>query len=364
MNVNDVIQKLESWADPSLQESYDNSRLIVGDPKNEVSGVLVTLDATEDVVDEAISKGCNLILAHHPIVFGGLKSFTGKNYVERTVIKAIKNDVAIYALHTNLDNVQSGVNQKMGEKLGIENGRILAPKKGLLQKLVVFAEESNAEAVRKAIFKAGGGHIGNYDHCSFNLKGEGTFRGDQTTSPTIGEPGKLSREPEVRIEVILPAFASGRVVRAMKEAHSYEEVAYDLYSLENEWQNVGSGMIGELPAPMDAMDFLKKIKTSFEAGVVRYTKIQSKKVQKIAWCGGSGSFLLGRAIAAGADVFITSDFKYHQFFDADNRIVIADIGHFEGEQFTKHLIVDYLKENFLNFAVLLSEVRTNPINYL
>ena len=364
MNVNDVIRKLEMWANPALQESYDNSRLIVGDKNRAVSGIIVSLDATEEVVDEAIAKGCNLIVSHHPIVFGGLKSFTGKNYVERTVIKAIKNDVAIYALHTNLDNVHSGVNRMIGEKLGIKKPKILSPKKGLLQKLVVFAESSNAEAVREAMFEAGAGHIGNYDRCSFNLEGEGTFRGNDSTNPTVGEAGKHSREREVRIEVILPAFASAQVIRAMKAAHSYEEVAYDLYALENEWQGAGSGMVGELPNEVDTMEFLSTVKTKFEAGVVRYTPIHKKKVKKIAWCGGSGSFLLDHAIAAGADVFITSDFKYHQFFDADNRIVIADIGHFEGEQFTKHLIVDYLKENFLNFAVLLSEVRTNPINYL
>jgi dinuclear metal center YbgI/SA1388 family protein len=364
MNVNDVIRKLESWANPALQEGYDNSRLIVGDKDRSVTGVLVSLDATEDVVDEAISKGCNMVVSHHPIVFGGLKSFTGKNYVERTVIKAIKNDIAIYALHTNLDNVHTGVNRMIGERIGIKNPKILAPKKGLLQKLVVFAEPSNAEAVRQAMFDSGAGHIGNYDKCSFSLDGEGTFRGDDSTNPTVGEAGKLSREGEVRIEVILPAFASGEVIRAMKTAHSYEEVAYDLYALENVWDSVGSGMIGELPKEMDAMDFLSMVKSQFEAGVVRYTPVHKSKVKKIAWCGGSGSFLLGNAIASGADVFITSDFKYHQFFDADNRIIIADIGHFEGEQFTKHLIVDYLKENFLNFAVLLSEVRTNPINYL
>lgn len=364
MKIAQVIREIESWAHPSLQEGYDNSRLIVGNAQSEVSGILVTLDATEDVIREAVSRGCNLIVAHHPIVFSGLKSLTGKTYIERTVIEAIRSDVAIYALHTNLDNIAEGVNKMIGRKLGIERPEILVPKRGLLQKLVVFTQPSNADAVREAIFNAGGGHIGKYDNCSFNLRGEGTFRGDETTNPTVGQAGMLSREEEVRIEVILPNYISNRVISAMKDAHSYEEVAYDLYTLENEWQDVGSGMIGELTDEMDVMDFLQWVKTTFDAGVLRYTQPITKTVKRIAWCGGSGSFLLPNAISAQADVFLTSDFKYHQFFDADNRLVIVDIGHFEGEQFTKHLIVDYLKEKFLNFAVLLSEVRTNPINYL
>ncbi len=358
-----IVHFLEAWAPPSLQESYDNSRLLVGNKNQEVQKVLVTLDVTEALVEEAVERDCQLIIAHHPLIFGSLKSLTGKNLVERSIIKAIQNNIAIYAIHTNLDNIQTGVNGKIAQKLGIANPKILAPKKGQLSKLVVFVPHNHASVLSDALFSAGAGKVGEYDECSFALKGTGSFRGSENSNPTVGVQGERHHEPETRLEFLVENYALPKVLEAMVEAHPYEEVAYDVYALQNTHQNIGAGMVGLLPEPMYAMDFLKQVKNTF-GGTVRYTALVKDQVQKIAWCGGSGSFLLSKAIGSGADVFLTSDFKYHQFFEADNQLIIADIGHYENEQFTKELLAEKLRQKFSTFAVLLTEYNTNPINYL
>ena len=362
MLISEITSYLEQLAPPALQESYDNSGLLIGSPSVDVSAALVCLDVTEEIIDEAAEKGCGLVIAHHPLIFSGLKRITGRNYVERTLIKAIRQNIAVYAIHTNLDNVYEGVNHMIGEKLGVGNMRILAPKKGILKKLVVYTPTAHAEEVLQAMFDAGAGHIGNYDECSYRSSGTGTFRGNDNTDPYAGKPGQRHSESEERIEVILSAHQVNGVLKAMTQAHPYEEVAYDLHSLENEHQQVGAGMIGQLPEPVYTMDFLKTVKETF-GGVVRHTAIVKDQVQRIAWCGGSGSFLLNAAKSAGADLFLSSDFKYHQFFDAENQIIIADIGHYENEQFTIPLIAGTLREKFPNFAVLLAAIETNPVNY-
>jgi dinuclear metal center YbgI/SA1388 family protein len=363
MKISEISRYLESLAPKALQESYDNSGLLVGNPQAEVKKVLVALDMTEAVVQEAEEKGCELIIAHHPIIFGGLKSLTGKNYVERTVMAAIKKDVALYAIHTNLDNVQQGVNAKIAEKLGVQSPKILQPKSGLLKKLVVFVPEHAFEEVQQALFEAGAGNIGNYSECSFQSVGEGSFKGNEESNPSEGEAGKRTYISEARLEVLVAAHRLGSILKAMHEAHPYEEVAHDIYPIENEHQEIGSGMYGYLDEPMYIMDFLKHVKDTF-GGVVRYTAPVFDKVEKVAWCGGSGSFLVNQAKGIGAQVFISSDFKYHQFFDAENELIIADIGHYENEQYTKELIAGKLKEKFPTFAVLLADTNTNPINYL
>jgi dinuclear metal center YbgI/SA1388 family protein len=364
MIVDEVIKIIESFAPIALQESYDNVGLITGNRRDEVKGVLICLDSTEEVVDEALLKNCNLIIAHHPIIFSGLKKITGSNYIERTIIKAIKNDIAIYAVHTNLDNIKQGVNQKICDKLKLTNTKILVPAKQVLSKLVVFCPESHAEQVRNAIFHAGAGTIGEYDECSFNSKGIGTFRPSAESDPYVGKIGVRSEEPEIKIETILPKYLQNEVLKAIKQVHPYEEVAYDLITLENHHQLIGAGMIGELENKMDEMEFLNQVKEVFKSGCVKYTKLLQKEVKRVAVCGGSGSFLLQNAISAGADVFITADFKYHQFFDADNRILIADIGHYESEQYTAEIIYNLLYKKIATFAVCFSEKNTNPINYL
>jgi dinuclear metal center YbgI/SA1388 family protein len=363
MKLNEITDHLESFAPLAYQESYDNAGLICGDPGMEITGAMICLDSTEKVLDEAIGKGCNLVIAHHPIVFSGLKKFNGKNYVERVIIKAIRNNIAIYAAHTNLDNVHNGVNGMIAQKLGLKNCRILSPQKGRLKRLITFCPEENAEELRKAIFRAGGGHIGNYDECSFNSLGTGTFRAGEGANPYVGKPGEQHREKEMKIETIVPAHLETKILSAMIKAHPYEEVAYDLIPLENSHQLVGSGLIGEVDES-DEQEFLNHIKKVMKAGVLRFTDLRGKKIKKVAVCGGSGSFLLKDAIRSGADVFVTADFKYHQFFDADNQIVIVDIGHYESEQYTSELFYEILKKKFSTFALHLSKINTNPINYL
>ena len=368
MKIKEITSFLERIAPPQYQESYDNAGLIVGDANAEVTGVLVCLDSTEAIIDEAVAKGCNLVIAHHPIVFKGLKRFNGKNYVERTVISAIKNDVAIYAIHTNLDNVyRNGVNRKIAEKLGLQNIKILTPKKQLLMKLTSFVPKNNSLTVINALHAVGAGQIGEYKNCSFRTEGVGTFTPTGTANPYIGTLNKLEEVAEHRIEVVFPAYLQSNILSALKSAHPYEEVAYYLHTLENENQEVGAGIIGDLNEEMDTFEFLQFLKTTMQTGCVRHTHPLSKnggKVKKIAVCGGSGGFLLNNAINQGADVFVTADYKYHEFFDADGKIVIADIGHYESEQYTIELLGDILQNEFKNLILFSTKNLTNPVNYL
>jgi len=363
MKLQEIIAHLENIAPLAWQESYDNCGLLTGSPAMEINAALITLDCTEAVVDEAIALGANLIVAHHPIIFSGLKKITGKNYVERVVIKAIQHSIAIYAIHTNLDNVSNGVNAEICKRLGLQHCQILQPKANLLKKLVTFIPVENFETVTQAIFAAGAGHIGNYSETGFSQQGTGTFKGNTLSNPTIGTAGKKESVSEMRFETIFPAHLEHSIITALTQAHPYEEVAYDLYSLTNTLAHTGSGMVGILPAPLSESEFLSFLKEKMYANCIRHTNLLKRKVQKIAVCGGSGSFLLKHAIAAQADFYVTSDFKYHEFFDAENRIVIADIGHYESEQFTKDLLISLLNEKFPTFALHLSRINTNPVNY-
>lgn len=361
--IKEICSYLEQWAPPAYAESYDNVGLLVGNPNTEVNGILVSLDCTEDIVDEALATGCNLIVSHHPILFKGLKSLTGKNYVERTVLKAIKNDIALYAIHTNLDSVMSGVNGKIADLIGLSNRRILNPRHTLLQKLTVFVPHDFSDRVREAIFSVGGGMIGNYSGCSFNLEGLGTFHPEDGADPAIGSIGKTQKQEETRIEIMFPTYLSKRILDAMIEAHPYEEVAYYLHALENKNQYVGSGLLGELSQEMTGGDFLNHLKECMQLKIIKHTDKPERPLKTVAICGGSGSFLLENAKRAKADVFITGDFKYHEFFDAEGELMVADIGHYESERFTIDLIADYLRKKFTTFAVRLTEVNTNPIHY-
>ncbi len=363
MKIKEVTNFLEGLAPLALQESYDNSGLLVGDSLAEITGILVALDCTEAIIEEAKKTGCNLVVAHHPIVFSGMKKLTGKTYVERTIISAIKNDIAIYAIHTNLDNVQAGVNAKFAQQLRLVNTQILQPKSGLLKKIVTFCPAPSAEKIREALWAAGAGYIGNYDRVSFNLSGTGTYRGNENSNPVIGEKGKMMTEPEERVEIIYQSHLEKAVLIALRASHPYEEIAFDLIPLDNEWQQVGSGMIGTLLEPMDRKSFLAHVKLSMQTEMIRFTPNSPQTIKKVAICGGSGSFLLQDAISQGADAFVSADFKYHQFFDGDGKILIADIGHFESEQFTIDLLIDKLKGIITTFAVRKTEINTNPITY-
>jgi dinuclear metal center YbgI/SA1388 family protein len=363
MKIAEIINVLENIAPPVLQEDYDNAGLITGSPNWNCHGVLCTLDATEAVVEEAKALHCNLIVAHHPVIFRGLKKITGRNYVEQTIINAIKNDIAIYAIHTNLDNVIEGVNSKIADKLGLQNRQVLLPKESLLMKLHTFIPVDHLEKVRNAVFTAGAGEIGNYSECSFNVQGKGTFKAGENTNPFVGEKNIRHEENEVKTEVIFPFYLKNKVLEALMAAHPYEEVAYDIVPLSNHYNKTGSGLVGELPETLTGQELLDLLKKAFNLPVIRHTELLQNPVKKVAVCGGAGSFLTSKAILSGADFYVTADVKYHEFFDADGKLVIADIGHWESEQFTIELLYDILQANFPNFAVLKTKTVTNPVHY-
>lgn len=363
MILQSIITELEKFAPLAYQETYDNCGLLTGHKEQEVTAALLCLDCTEAIVEEAMQKKCNLIIAHHPIIFTGLKKINGNNYVERTIIKAIQNNIAIYACHTNLDNVKLGVNKKIADKIGLINQQILVPKKSLLKKLVTFVPATHLEKVRESLFGAGAGNIGNYDSCSFALEGIGSFKGNEHSNPFIGEKGKLSLEKETRLELIYESVNENQILSALKQSHPYEEIAYDIYQLENTYQNIGSGIVGELKAEISEKDFFELLKAVFKLKFLKHTSFLNKTIKKVALCGGSGSFLLKNAINSKSDVYISSDFKYHEFFDAENKILIADIGHYETEQFTPEIFYEIISNKFPTFASYLTETNTNPVNY-
>jgi dinuclear metal center YbgI/SA1388 family protein len=364
MIVKDVINYLEELAPLSYAEDFDNVGLLVGDKNNQVTGILVTLDTLEAVVDEAIQKKCNLIISFHPIIFKGLKKLNGKSYVERVVIKAIKHDINIFAIHTALDNSIQGVNAIICDTLGLKNKNILIPKQGTIKKLTTYVPQKNANQLRANLFEAGAGNIGNYDNCSFNINGSGTYRGNEHSKPTVGVKGKLHTEDETQISVTFNKHLESKILNALFTHHPYEEVAFEVTTLDNYNQNTGMGMIGELEKDTNTLEFLNFVKHKMKSSCIKHSTITKKTIKRVAVLGGSGSFAIEAAKLANADVFITSDLKYHDYFTAENHIIIADIGHYESEQFTKTFLADYLSKKITNFAVVLSTTNTNPVKYL
>ncbi len=364
MKVKDIILVLEKFAPLALQESWDNSGLITGNEEELIDSVLLSLDVTEKVIDEAVEKGAGMIVSHHPPVFRGLKRFTGHTPEERIVIKALRHNIALYSSHTNFDNAGEGVNRIICRKLELKNLRVLVPSPGKLRKLAVFVPKDHLQNVRQAMFNAGAGHIGEYDSCSFNLEGEGTFRALEGADPFVGKTGEMHTEKETRVETIYPSYLENAIIRAMVSAHPYEEVAYDIYPLENTSNEWGAGMVGLAGEPVDEKEFLLKLKEVFGTPVLRHTALLGRKVSKVAVCGGSGSSLLPEALREGAGIFISSDFKYHQFFEAAGKTVIADVGHYESEQFTLEIFYELITKKFPKFAVHFAETSSNPINYM
>lgn len=364
MKIKEIVSALERFAPLPLQDGFDNAGLQIGLTDAETTGALLCLDVTETVLDEAIASGCNLVISHHPLIFKGYKSITGKDYVERCILKAIKNDIVIYSAHTNLDNAPEGVNFKIAKKIGLKNVRILDPKKDSLVKLVTFVPVAQAEEVRKALAISGCGCIGNYDSCSYNLEGEGVFRACEGANPFCGNVGELHHETEVRIETILPEFKSKDAIKALLAVHPYEEPVYDLYPLRNHWAQAGAGIIGELESPETELEFLKRVKKTFEVGCLKHNKLSGREIQTVALCGGAGAFLIPQAIQNGADVFITGEIKYHEYFGRESDILLAEIGHYESEQYTKEIFYSIIRDLFPNVTLLQSKVNTNPIKYL
>ncbi|MDR2423979.1 MAG: Nif3-like dinuclear metal center hexameric protein [Prevotellaceae bacterium] len=362
IKIGDIVAELEKFAPLCFQESYDNAGLIVGDAEMSVNAALLCFDVTEKIVDEAIERRAGLVISHHPPIFGGIKKINGKNASERIVVKAIKNDIALYAAHTNLDSVWNGINTVLGEKLGLSDIKILVPREKNLYKIVTFVPHNHAENLRRRMFEAGAGHIGNYDSCSYNLEGKGTFRGGENTSPFVGTKGTLHSEPEIRIETVATKECLNQVIAAILQAHPYEEPAYDVYPLENKRANVGAGAVGTLPQAVDAADFLATVKKNLPVKLIRHNKL-FKQVKTVAVCGGAGASLIADAIAAKTDLFLTGDCKYHQFLDCENKIILADIGHYESECFAVEIFYNIINKKFPTFALYLSHGISNPVQY-
>jgi dinuclear metal center YbgI/SA1388 family protein len=363
MKVQDIMSCIEEFCPLAYAEDFDNVGLLVGNSQQEVSGVLISLDTLENVVDEAIEKDCNMIVSFHPIIFSGLKKITGKTYVERVVLKAIKHDIAIYAMHTALDNSWNGVSDRMCDELGLRNKSILIPQKGTIKKLITFVPKKNAENLRNALFAVGAGNIGNYDHCSFNVEGLGSFQGNEASNPTVGKKGETHFEEEVQLGITFARHLEAKVIKTLHESHPYEEVAYEITTLENTNQHIGMGMIGELEKPINEVHFMTLLKTKMKVPVVRHSALSGKMIQKVAVLGGSGSFAIEAAKRAGVDAYVTADLKYHDFYKAEGKLILADIGHYESEQYTKNLLFEHLTKKIPNFAFILSVENTNPIKY-
>jgi len=364
MIVQDVINHLHDLAPLAYAEDFDNVGLLVGNKNQEVTNILVTLDTLETVIDEAIEKNCNLIVSFHPIIFKGLKKLTGNTYVERVVIKAIQHSISIFTIHTALDNAFTGINSIICDQLNLINKKILIPQKSSIKKLVTYVPKSNADSLRTALFEAGAGNIGNYNNCSFNTEGFGTFKGNESSNPVIGKKGELQKEQEIQLNITFQKHLESKILKTLFKTHPYEEVAYEITTLENTNQHIGMGMIAELKTPQSETDFLQFVKKQMKSKSVRHSTLLNKDVKKVAVLGGSGAFAISAAKAAGADMFITSDLKYHDFFSAENKIVVTDIGHYESEQYTKAFLVDYLSKKISTFAIILSNTNTNPVKYL
>jgi dinuclear metal center YbgI/SA1388 family protein len=363
MKINQIIHFVEEMAPLQIQEDYDNSGLIIGDLEKEIQGVLISLDVTEEVIYEAIRKGCDLIISHHPMIFKDVKRINSSTPAGRMINLAIRNDIALYSAHTNLDNTHGGVSWVFGKKLGLNNINVLSPKRNLLKKLVTFCPVDQEDRVRQALFDAGAGVIGNYDCCSFNLEGKGTFRGLEGSQPFVGEPGSLHYETETRIETIFPFYYESRVIRALLDAHPYDEVAYDIYPLSNRHPLIGSGITGEFDQEISETMLLEKVKTIAAIPFVRHSSLTGRKIRSVGFCGGSGRFLIPEAIGLGVDAFITADLSYHDFSEVDNKLLLVDSGHYESEQFSKEVIYNKLVEKIPNFVVLVSEINTNGVHY-
>jgi dinuclear metal center YbgI/SA1388 family protein len=363
MKLKDLCSYLDTAVPLSFQEDYDNAGLQVGSPEAEISSALLAIDVTEELIDEAIAHDCNLVVSHHPLIFRGIKSLTGKSYIERIIHRAIKNDLAIYSAHTNLDIFKDGVSRKMAEKLKLEDISVLAPSENTLLKLVTFIPESYFEKVRNKIFEAGAGVVGNYDQCGFSVSGTGSFRGNEKANPFVGEKDKIHFENEIRFETILYSHMQNKVTKALLEAHPYEEVAYDFFTLKNKNAEIGLGCVGKLQNPVPEEKLLKIVSSIFDAKGIRHSKLTGRPVAKVALCGGSGASLLNHAIGCGADVYLTADIKYHDFFNTENKILLVDIGHYESEKFSTEILKDLIIKKFPKFAVRFSETNTNPINY-
>ena len=363
MRIEKIISIIEKWAPTAYAEDFDNVGLLLGNAEAECMGILITHDVTENVIEEAVEKKFNLIICFHPIIFSGLKKLTGKTYVERVVTKTIKNDIAVYAIHTALDNHKEGVSYSLAVALGLKNIQILMPQKNTLKQLITYVPKENSATLLEALYQSGAGALGNYDQCSFITEGTGSFRGNENSKPHLGK--KLIREEvrEVQLSLVFQKHLEGKIIQTLFENHPYEEIAYQVHPLDNTNQGIGIGSIGIFGEEITEQDFLKLVVEKLETSFIRHSALSKRKIKKVAILGGSGSFVIPTAKQKKVDALVTADLKYHDFFQAEGHILLVDGGHYETERFTKKLIYNHLIEKLPNFAIALSKSITNPVNY-
>jgi len=364
MTIKQVTQFLEQKFPLYLQEDFDNCGVQCGDVRQEITGAMVCFEMSEQVIDEAIAEGCNLVISHHPLILKrGITKILPTDRVGAMICKALAHNMVLYSMHTNIDSGVGGGNDVFAEKLNLQNVKVLEPHKGLYRKLVVFVPKENAEALKSALFEIGCGVQGNYDSCGYTVHGQGQFRPLKGANPHIGEENQLEHVEEERIEMIYPTGLQRTVVQAIYEHHPYEEPAFDLLPLENESRTIGLGRIGELPKVMPVSEFLECLKDKLGFEHCRYAGDTTKMIHKVAVCGGGGSSFIDLAIASGADAYVSGDFKYHDFFKSHSGTLLVDIGHYEGEYFIKNIIHQQIKENFTNFAALISKMEKVEVKY-
>lgn len=354
---------IEQWAPFSWQESYDNAGLILGDPDRNVTEALVCFDVTPEVVDEAVRIGAGLIVSHHPAIFKGIKRINPASRLGYMIKQSLCHDIAWCALHTNLDNTLNGVNSYLCEQLGLKDVQPLAPLQDIYGKLQVYVPEAYAEKLRQALAEAGCGAGARYDACSYSSRGEGRFRAGSQAHPFSGQIGELHCEAECKIECLYPLHKTRQVLDVLRTNHPYEEPAFDLLPLRNEATGQGAGAIGNLQESMQETELLDKLKELTGTHCIRHSGFRGRKIRRIALCGGSGGSFIGNACARQADAYITGDLKYHDFADAGSGTWLVDIGHFESEKFAMELIFRFIRKNFPNFAVSISEQARNPVSF-
>jgi dinuclear metal center YbgI/SA1388 family protein len=364
IRIREIVRHLEQVAPLAYQDDYDNAGLVVGDASAAVTGVLICLDVTEALLLEAKTKKCNLIIAHHPIIFRSIRQLTGKNHLERCIIYAVRNNIAVYTLHTNFDNVARGVNLQIAQALGLGNLSILLPKPGTLSQLTAFVPRAFIDSALHALHAAGAGYLSDYAHCDLAITRIGSPKPTSTANPHLGIAEESEKGKERKIEVVFPKHLEKPVLRALRASCPHEEVAYYLHDIRNTDARVGAGMIGELSASLSSRAFLEYLKAKMNLAYLRHTELIDRPIKCVAVCGGSGSFLIEEAILKQADALVTADVKYHDFFKAENQILVVDAGHYESEIGTKKLIHTLLSEKFTSIAMLQCETVTNPIHYL
>lgn len=369
--VKNIESTLSQLAPAMLKMDYDNVGLQVGDSSSKVKKILVSLNITSEVAEEAVKKKCDLIVSHHPLIFRPLKNIRAGEGNSDIIIKLVRNNISYIACHTNFDSVKQGVSFLLAEKIGLKNPKVLVTSKEIRKssyienyKLTVYVPKTHLFLLKKALAEAGAATIGEYDFCYFEQEGTGSFRPGIKATPHIGEKEKLSEITEIKLETIVPVRTVSSVIKALLQTHPYEEPAYDLYKLENDFQNYGLGAIGDLEKEVSMNEFLKIVTNKLKIDNVRFSRPEnSKRIKRVAVMGGSGGDMWRKALSQGADAYLTAECDHHTFLDAKGKLFIVEATHQATEQFAVQGLTNYIKSKYANLEVVTSQEDCDPILY-